>query len=251
MRDPILKLSDIVVTFDGRRVVDKVSLTLDQGQIITLIGPNGAGKSTLLRVALGLLRPDSGHVQRAPGLRVGYMPQRLAVDRSLPLTVGRFLALGGAGTEQIAAALGEVAVVHLAGQPLQAISGGELQRVLLARALIRQPNLLVLDEPAQGVDLGGQTALYELIAELTQRHHCAVLMVSHDLHWVMARTDQVLCLNHHVCCQGHPEQVGADPAYQALFGTRHTPAIAPYHHHHNHSHDIHGDIVCRDQLPHA
>jgi zinc transport system ATP-binding protein len=125
---------------------------------------------------------------------------------------------------------------------LQALSGGELQRVLLARALLREPDVLVLDEPVQGVDLAGQLAMYDLIGALRQRHRCGVLMVSHDLHWVMAKTDHVVCLNQHVCCQGHPEQVGNDPAYQALFGAS-TRNIAPYHHHHNHAHGIHGEVT--------
>jgi zinc transport system ATP-binding protein len=170
------------------------------------------------------------------------MPQRLAIDAGLPLTVLRFLRLGGASPADSLRALGEVGVAGLGEQPLQRISGGELQRVLLARALLRNPDLLVLDEPVQGVDVAGQTALYELIAEVRSRHHCGVLMVSHDLHWVMARTDHVICLNRHICCEGHPERVGADPAYRALFGEL-ASGIAPYQHHHNHRHDLRGSVV--------
>jgi zinc transport system ATP-binding protein len=242
MNESLLRLDTISVRLAGRQILEQVSLDLHRGDIVTVIGPNGAGKSTLIRAALGLIRPDSGTVARAPGLRVGYMPQRLDIDTGLPLTVLRFLRLGGADRTTCLRALGEVGVADLGGQPLQCISGGELQRVLLARALLRDPDLLVLDEPVQGVDVAGQTALYELIADVRTRHHCGVLMVSHDLHWVMARTDHVICLNRHICCEGHPERVGADPAYRALFGEQ-AGGIAPYQHHHNHRHDLHGSVV--------
>ncbi len=253
----LLALREVTLAIGERRVLDRVSLQLRRGQILTVIGPNGAGKSSLLKIALGLVTPSSGKVERTDGCRIGYMPQRLQLDPTLPISVGRFLALGCNNKEgrndaqRVEAALGETGVAHLRHSPLQAISGGELQRVLLARALLRDPDLLVLDEPAQGVDLAGQTALYELIATLSRRLDCGVLMVSHDLHWVMAQTDEVICLNHHICCRGHPEQVGSDPAYRALFGavpgiapgTTLAPALAPYLHHHNHEHDLHGDIV--------
>lgn len=239
----LLTLDQITVQLAGRTVLERVSLHLRRGEIVTVIGPNGAGKSTLVKVALGLVKPLSGTVRSLPGLRIGYMPQRLHVEPSLPLTVTRFLQLGGARREAITRALAEVDMEKFGSNALQALSGGELQRVLLARALLREPDLLVLDEPVQGVDVAGQTAMYELIADLRLRHHCGVLMVSHDLHWVMAKTDSVVCLNHHVCCQGHPEQVGNDPAYMALFGTTYSRSLALYQHHHNHAHDIHGQVV--------
>lgn len=242
MKEPLLKLERISVQFAGRPVLQDVSLALDRSEIVTVIGPNGAGKSTLVNVALGLVKPTHGTVQRSADLRIGYMPQRLQVDRSLPLSTLRFLQLGGGDKNAAAAALAEVEMAGMEMQPLQGLSGGELQRVLLARALLRQPDLLVLDEPVQGVDLAGQIAMYDLIGTLRQRHRCGVLMVSHDLHWVMAKTDHVVCLNGHVCCQGHPEHVGNDPAYRALFGDN-TLNIAPYHHHHNHAHDIHGAVT--------
>jgi zinc transport system ATP-binding protein len=170
------------------------------------------------------------------------MPQRLHVEPGLPLTTLRFLQLGGATAATIATALDEVDMRGVETTALQALSGGELQRVLLARALLRNPNLLVLDEPAQGVDLAGQTAMYDLIGTVRERHRCGVLMVSHDLHWVMAQTDHVLCLNQHICCEGHPQHVGSDPAYRALFGEVGVHALAPYQHHHNHQHDLHGCV---------
>lgn len=245
----LLKLDRVSVRLGDRPILEGVSLEQRKGEIVTVIGPNGAGKSTLIRAALGLIRLDSGSITRAPGLRIGYMPQRLAVDPSLPLTVNRFLSLGSTDRTTIARALDEVGVAALGNQPLQRISGGELQRVLLARALLRDPDLLVLDEPVQGVDIAGQTALYELISDVRNRHSCGVLMVSHDLHWVMARTDHVICLNQHICCEGHPEQVGADPAYRALFGAQ-AGGIALYQHHHNHHHDLHGHVV-GDEHSHA
>jgi zinc transport system ATP-binding protein len=241
---PLIQARDIAVSFNGRQVLQQVSVTIRSGEIVTLIGPNGAGKSTLVRVLLGLTQADSGSIERQRKLRIGYMPQKLHIDANLPITVQRFLRLAGARNNAIASALREVGIPHLGQSPLQTISGGELQRVLLARALLRDPQLLVLDEPVQGVDIAGQTELYELIAAIRDRHHCGVLMVSHDLHLVMAKTDTVICLNHHVCCHGHPEQVSTDPAYLELFGARHSQALAVYQHDHDHDHDIHGDVIC-------
>lgn len=228
----------------NRHVLQNVSLHLTRGQILTLIGPNGAGKTTLVKLALGLLAPSSGIVQRTEGMRIGYMPQRLQVDATLPITVHRFLQLvPGARAGEIAAALAEVGASRVQHSRLQALSGGEMQRVLLARALLGKPDLLVLDEPTQGVDLKGQAELYHLITQLRDRHGCGVLMVSHDLHLVMSATDEVICLNQHVCCHGHPEQVSSDPAYLELFGKSGAQAMAVYTHHHNHEHDLAGEVV--------
>lgn len=244
MSEVLIRADNVSVSFNGREVLQQVSLDVRAGQIITLIGPNGAGKSTLVRVLIGLTSPSKGQVTRKPKLRIGYMPQKLHIDPNLPISVERFLRLAGASKAAIKAALAEVGSPHLTNSPLQTISGGELQRVLLARALLRDPQLLVLDEPVQGVDIAGQTELYELISEIRKRHQCGVVMVSHDLHLVMAQTDTVICLNHHICCHGHPEQVSTDPAYLELFGARHSQALAVYQHHHDHQHDVHGDVIC-------
>ena len=239
----LIEAGDIGIRLQGRQVLNGVSLQVGRGEILTLIGPNGAGKTTLVRIILGLLKPDTGRVWRRPGIRIGYMPQRLALSENLPLTVRRFLGLGGGrravDPRQTAEELG---ISHLLESPMQQLSGGENQRVLLARALLRQPDLLVLDEPVQGVDVTGQSALYGLISQIRDRLGCGVLMISHDLHLVMATTDHVLCLNHHVCCSGHPESVSRHPAYLELFGAAADAELAVYTHHHDHTHDIHGNI---------
>lgn len=228
----------------GRRIIEGVDLRVRRGEIVTLIGPNGSGKSTVTRILLGLLKPSEGVVQRAAGLRVGYMPQNLALDPVLPLTVGGFLGLARRTSrdDQIRA-LDEVGAARLLSSQMGNLSGGERQRVLLARALLRDPDLLVLDEPVQGVDINGQAELYELIGGVRRRHDCGVLLVSHDLHFVMAATDYVICLNHHVCCAGQPEAVSRDPAYVELFGARLADNVALYTHHHDHRHDVAGEIV--------
>lgn len=243
MKEALIKLDNISVQFAGERVLQNVQLEVDAGEIVTLIGPNGAGKTTLVRCVLGLLKPDIGSVWRKPKLRIGYMPQKLQVDATLPLSVLRFLRLvPGVNRATASSALAEVGAERLIDSPLQSISGGELQRVLLARALLREPQLLVLDEPVQGVDVAGQAELYRLITTLRDRHGCGVLMVSHDLHLVMSTTDQVICLNRHVCCSGHPEQVSGDPAFVELFGMD-ARSLAIYQHHHDHNHDLHGAVI--------
>lgn len=248
MSDALIQLSDVGVRFSGQNILDQVNLTLTRGEIVTLIGPNGAGKTTLVRTVLGLLKPDTGSVWRQPRLTIGYMPQKLHVDATLPLSVLRFLRLvPDVDRTSAASALAEVGADHLLDSPLQTISGGELQRVLLARALLRKPELLVLDEPVQGVDVSGQAELYRLITQLRNRYGCGVLMVSHDLHLVMSTTDQVVCLNHHICCSGHPEQVSGDPAFVELFG-QDARSLAIYHHHHDHAHELHGGVVMKPHV---
>ncbi|WHI51188.1 zinc ABC transporter ATP-binding protein ZnuC [Microbulbifer sp. MLAF003] len=238
---PLITADSIALQLAGRQLLRDVSLELDQGEIVTLIGPNGAGKTTLLRLLLGLTKPTSGNIWRKKGLRIGYMPQRLHIDSSMPMSVERFLLLGQASMTPLQAqeALDRVGAGLLLKANLANLSGGEMQRVLLARAASRKPQLLVLDEPTQGVDVSGQSELYQLIATLRDELGCGVLLVSHDLHLVMAATDRVLCLNQHICCHGHPEQVSRDPAYLELFGDK----VAPYTHQHNHQHKLGGDIA--------
>ncbi|MBB3102979.1 zinc ABC transporter ATP-binding protein ZnuC [Azomonas macrocytogenes] len=242
MSELLASLENINVHFSGQTVLENAALRVKSGEIVTLIGPNGAGKTTLVRAVLGLLKPQSGNVWRKTDLRIGYMPQKLQVDASMPLSVERFLRLvPGVARTGALDALAQVGAERVIDSPLQGISGGELQRVLLARALLRQPELLVLDEPVQGVDFAGQAELYQLITRLRDQYGCGVLMVSHDLHLVMNTTDQVICLNRHVCCSGHPEQVSNDPAFVELFGQG-VRNLAIYHHHHDHTHDLHGSV---------
>ncbi|MCC2638537.1 MAG: zinc transporter ATP-binding protein [Moraxellaceae bacterium] len=252
MTKALLQLDHIGLLRDERVVLQDVSLSLRAGEILTVIGPNGAGKTSLVRIALGLLAPDSGVRQARPGLRIGYLPQKLGLNETLPLDVQRFLTLArpGLGRAALEQSLQEVGALRVLRTPLTRLSGGELQRVLLARALLREPELLVLDEPAQGVDITGQEELYTLIGNVRQRHGCAVLMVSHDLHLVMAATDHVLCLNRHVCCEGHPESVSANPEYHRLFGAQGARSLALYSHRHDHHHDSGGDVCCDDHHPH-
>lgn len=243
MSEELLSLKQVSLRLNATDVLERVNLSVKRGEIVTLIGPNGAGKTSLVRIVLGLLKASGGQVWRRSKLRVGYMPQKLQIDPSLPLTVLRFLLLvPGTKRPAVEAALKEVGAEHLLARPLQQVSGGELQRILLARALLRQPDLLVLDEPVQGVDVNGQIELYQLITRLRDRYGCGVLMVSHDLHLVMATTNTVVCLNRHVCCSGHPEQVSLDPAFVAMFGEQ-ASALAVYNHHHDHAHDLHGEVV--------
>jgi len=246
----LVEVHGLTVRYGASAVLDAVDLSVARGEIVTLIGPNGSGKTTLVRAVLGLLAPEAGTVMRADGLTVGYVPQQVLIDATLPLTVARFIRLGAAADDEaLRAALAEVGVPRLAGAPVHALSGGEMRRVLLARALLRKPDLLVLDEPAAGVDVTGQAELYALIQTLRDRHGCGVLLISHNLHLVMAATDRVVCLNRHVCCEGAPESVTRNPEYLALFGDRTAQALAVYTHHHDHAHDLGGAPLPADDAP--
>ena len=242
MSQTLINLNNISLAYRERTVLSNISLDLNPGEIVTLIGPNGAGKTTLVRIVLGLQKPDAGQRTIRRGLRIGYMPQKLHVDSTMPLTVKRFLSLTNQPMTDIKNALGKTGVEHVINSPVQSLSGGELQRTLLARALLHNPHLLVLDEPVQGVDVNGQKELYHLITELRNEQGCSVLMVSHDLHLVMASTDRVVCLNHHICCSGHPHKVRKDPAYLKLFGGE-SDELAIYTHHHDHEHAVDGHVV--------
>lgn len=236
-RDEIIKVTGVGVRRDGRWLVRGIDMSIARREIVTLIGPNGSGKSTTVKTALGIMAPDEGKVWRAPKLRVGYVPQRVAMDRSLPMTVDRLMTLTGRHTRaQITAALEQVGIAHLHNAQVHSLSGGEFQRALIARAIIGRPDLLVLDEPVQGVDFSGEVALYDLIGRIRDETGCGVLLISHDLHVVMARTDTVICLNGHVCCWGTPEAVSVSSEYVALFGPRAAQTLALYRHDHDHAH---------------
>ena len=246
-KETLLQATDLTLRRAGRSLLQQVSLTVSRGEIVTIIGPNGAGKTTLLRVLLGMVKATSGEVTRRPKLQVGYLPQRVTIDPILPLNVRRMMTLTARYSEpEITAALQLTGAEYLMESPVVNLSGGEFQRVMLARALLRNPELLVLDEPVQGVDYLGETEMYRLIGQIRDQYGCAVLMVSHDLHVVMASTDRVVCLDHHICCQGHPADVSAHPEYLRLFGQGESGVLAVYSHHHDHQHNLSGEIEACD-----
>ena len=235
----LTRLRNAGINRGGRWLVRGVDMDVERGQIVTLIGPNGSGKSTTAKMALGLVAPDEGNVNLRDRLCVGYVPQKVSVDWTLPLTVSRFMALTGRiPVRQIDEALDVTGVSHLRNAEVRTLSGGEFQRAMLARAIARKPDLLVLDEPVQGVDFNGEILIYELIKSIRDDLGCGVLLISHDLHVVMAATDQVVCLNGHVCCSGPPLDVASSDAYRELFGTRATNTIAVYEHSHHHAPEI-------------
>lgn len=228
--DIVLQLKDAGVKKGERWLVEHIDLTLERKKIVTLIGPNGSGKTTTAKMILGITRPSHGVVWRQSGIKIGYVPQKLALDGSLPLSVERFMRLTcQISLSHMQEALEKVNAFHLFHEPLIHLSGGELQRVLLARAIALKPDALVLDEPTQGVDYNGEEQLYQLISELRYSLNCAVLLISHDLHLVMSSTDHVICLNGHICCSGTPENVSSSQAYVHLFGQS---ALAIYQHKH-------------------
>ncbi|GAA6181760.1 MULTISPECIES: metal ABC transporter ATP-binding protein [unclassified Shimia] len=220
------------------QALTKVDFTIDKGEIVTIVGPNGSGKSTMLRCIIGALKPDSGTILRAAGMRIGYVPQRLSIDATMPLTASRFLSLPARRpTSQVTEALAQVGAQGLEDRPMAGLSGGQFQRVLLARAIMDKPDLLILDEPTTGLDQPGSADLYTQIEQVRRDTGAAVLMVSHELHVVMSASDRVVCLNGHVCCHGTPEIVASAPEYRALFGTGTHGALALYRHEHDHNHD--------------
>lgn len=233
----LIEARQICVRLGGQEVLHKVSLSLARAEIVTILGPNGSGKSTLLRALLGLVPVSHGQITRRDGLRLGYMPQKLMIDRTMPMTAARFLSLPTRhSAADTAAMLARVGVPEVGPRPLTGLSGGQMQRVLLARALLTRPDLLILDEPTQGLDQPGEAAFYQLIDEVRRDTGAAVLMVSHDLHVVMSASDRVICLNGHICCEGTPRVVSSAPEYRALFGLGTKGALALYQHDHDHDH---------------
>ncbi|MBU2961449.1 metal ABC transporter ATP-binding protein [Citreicella sp. C3M06] len=233
----LVTVEDISVGYGADTVLTNVSLTIKPGEIVTIVGPNGSGKTTLLRAVIGAVRPASGRITHKPGLRIGYVPQKLHIDPTLPMTVARFLRLpGGIPRSVCAQVLSRAGVPDLSGRQMSGLSGGQMQRVLLARALVNDPEILLLDEATQGLDQPGSAAFYRQIEEVRKDTGCAVLMISHELHVVMSASDRVICLNRHICCEGTPEIVSAAPEYRALFGSGTGGALALYRHDHDHAH---------------
>ena len=237
----LLRARDISFHGDNNQILDAVSFELYRGQITTIIGPNGAGKSTLTSIVNGLIEPHGGSIERKSQLRIGYLPQKVYVNTLMPLSVERLLQLTRSVlTSEVDAALAQTGVAYLKHNQVQFLSEGELKRVLLARTTLGKPDLIVLDEPTAGVDVTGELKMYELIGEFRKQLNCGILLVSHDLHLVMSKTDQVLCLNQHLCCSGLPESVSKHPEYLALFGQQSGDSIAVYTHRHDHVHDVSG-----------
>lgn len=247
---PLISLRDVGVRLGAHQVLSDVSLDIAPGEIVTVVGPNGSGKTSLLRAIIGAVPLSAGTIKHAAGLRLGYVPQRLHLDPTLPLSVARFLALPARLAPGVAQeALEQAGVPDLAARPLSGLSGGQFQRVLLARALIDRPDLLLLDEATQGLDQQGSAAFYRRIEEVRAHLGCAILMISHDLHVVMGASDRVICLNGHICCEGTPETVASAPEYRALFGTGTMGTLALYRHVHDHEHDHGPDCAHHHAAP--
>ena len=234
----LITIEGLTVTYGGVTALKNVSLDLNAGEIVTIVGPNGSGKTTLLKAIIGAVTPLEGSVRIKQGLKIGYVPQRLNLDPTLPISVGKFMRLTNKTNKRLCAiALQQAGVTELAEKQMSQLSGGQLQRVLLARALLGNPEILVLDEATQGLDQPGSADFYRQIEKVRKETGCAVLMISHDLHVVMSTSDRVICLNGHICCSGAPETVVATPEYQELFGTETNGALALYRHSHDHKHD--------------
>ena len=238
----LVKLNNVGIQQNEKWLVKGVSLEVEKGKIVTLIGPNGSGKSTTAKIALGIYKNIEGNVEKFTN-NVGYVPQKISIDWTLPLRVKDFMVLtDDIKDELLDEALSLTGVIHLKEKNLGNLSGGEFQRVLLARAISKKPELLVLDEPVQGVDFTGEIALYELIKKISEKLNCGILLISHDLHTVMSATDHVVCLNGHVCCSGSPKDVARNNEYKALFGEQASQTLAVYEHKHDHEHSIDGKI---------
>ena len=238
----LLKVENVGISVNGKSLVRGVSLEVKQGEIVTLIGPNGSGKSTTAKIALGIYKKIDGKVKTYTD-KIGYVPQKISIDWTLPIRVLDFMTLTEELTQdQINSALNLTGVEHLKDKSLSNLSGGEFQRVLIARAISKRPELLVLDEPVQGVDFKGEIALYELIKQISEKMKCGILLISHDLHVVMSATDFVVCLNGHVCCSGTPHVVAQDNKYKELFGVRASNILSLYEHKHDHTHSQDGTI---------
>ena len=238
----LVKLDNVGISINDKWLVKGVSLQVEKNKIVTLIGPNGSGKSTTAKIALGIYKKIQGKVEKYTN-KVGYVPQKISIDWTLPLRVKDFMTLTESlDNETITEALSLTGVIHLKEKNLSDLSGGEFQRVLLARAISKKPELLVLDEPVQGVDFTGEIALYELIKKICDELNCGILLISHDLHTVMAATDHVVCLNGHVCCSGSPIDVAKNNEYKALFGEQASQILTRYEHRHDHIHTEEGEI---------
>ena len=248
-KNRLINCDNLNITYGNSNILSDISFDINEGEIVTIIGPNGSGKSTLIKAICGIIPKYNGKVTLRDGLKIGYMPQKITIDKVMPLTVRRFLRLNAShlrDRSQIEKIAKELDIEPLLQQQVHDLSGGQMQRVLLSRALLLNPDILILDEPTQGLDINGQAEFYRLISNISKQKKCAVLMVSHDLHTVMAQTDRVICINHHICCHGSPTDVSNDPEYIALFGKNAVKEMAIYTHHHDHTHSIDGQCQSGD-----
>jgi zinc transport system ATP-binding protein len=237
MTNNLINCENICVVRNGKHILQEVSLSIEKGDFITIIGPNGAGKSMLLKTIIGIESFEAGSVTKKDGLKIGYVPQRIFIDASMPITAFDFLKMVKGSTKQaIIKALNDTGAGNILHKQMHEISGGEMQRVLVARAILQQPDIIILDEPAQNLDVSGQLSFYQLLKTLHKESGIAILMVSHDLHMVMASTNKVICLYHHICCTGTPDKITKEPEFIKLFGKDFSDMMAVYNHHHNHEH---------------
>jgi zinc transport system ATP-binding protein len=245
---PLIETRGLTIDLSGQTVLKHVDFAVTRGEIVVIVGPNGSGKTTFLRALIGAVKPSSGSAYRKPDLRIGYVPQRLTVDKTMPLQVADFLSLPQSHSrEDISKALKTVGAEGLGKRQLSELSGGQFQKAVLARAILGQPDILVLDEPTQGLDQPGEADFYKLIEDIRQEIGCAIILVSHDLHVVMRAADRVICLNGHICCEGAPTAVATAPEYQALFGHGTKGTLALYRHEHDHHHHDHSNETIKDQ----
>lgn len=234
----VAKLENISLKIDSQKIIDKISLQLEKGKITTLIGPNGGGKTSIARITLGVLQQSSGKVTKDVKIKIGYMPQKIEIDKTIPMKVDDFLKLSNHKIkfdDNIKNLILRLKLTEILSKEIHELSGGQLQKVLFLRAIINKPDLLVLDEPTQYMDIGAIEEFYQITDEIRKNNDCAILLISHDLHMVMQKTDIVFCINHHICCYGTPESINQHPEYLSLFGNRSSLAI--YQHHHDHKHD--------------
>ena len=238
----LVKLENAGVFRSSKWLVRGISLEINQGEIVTLIGPNGSGKTTTAKMILNILNTDEGLVT-GNASKMAYVPQKINIDWTMPLRVIDFMKITNSlNNTQITESLSMTGVDKLLYNQIHSLSGGEFQRVLIARAIAKKPDLLVLDEPVQGVDFNGEIALYNLIKEISVNLNCGILLISHDMHFVMSTTDHVICLNGHICCSGSPSNVVKNPEYIKLFGQHNSETLSYYQHHHDHSHNHDGSI---------
>jgi len=233
----LIEITNLKVRYGSKIVLQNMNLSVADGEIVTIVGPNGSGKTTLFKAIIGTAPISAGKVKLRSNLKIGYVPQQLIIDQSLPITVERFLKVAQKTTANaLEKALNLVGVEDILKFQMSNLSGGELQRVLLARALIGEPDVLLLDEATRGLDQPGVATFYRKVDDIRKNTDCTVLMISHDLHVVMSASDRVICLNGHICCEGAPDSVASSPEYKALFGSDVDGTFALYRHHHDHSH---------------